>query len=81
MCFREFHATTGVNGDYTTTPPLDVTVTGSSPGTGGENLSVDVDGIVVVSVAGTLQVQMKQNATVACNTVQLGTYIQAEPVV
>lgn len=53
---------------------------GNAPGANTNNRTWTVDGYAIVSVAGTLAIQMKQAATAACNTVQYGTYLETMPV-
>lgn len=53
---------------------------GNAPGANTNNRTWTVDGFAIVSVAGTLAIQMKQAATAACNTVQYGTYLESMPV-
>lgn len=80
IAFTELFASAGVQGDYTNSPPLDYTINGSTPGTSGEDRRLYIDGIVVVSVAGTMSVQLTQGSTSACNTVQYGTFIESLPI-
>ena len=51
------------------------------PGTGGANHVVRFDGYFVVTVAGTLNVQIKQAATAAITIPQYGTYLEIYPAV
>lgn len=53
---------------------------GVAPGTGGLNRVAYIHAIFVVSVAGTISVQMKQAATAACTVVQYGTFAEVFPV-
>jgi len=53
---------------------------GNAPGANTNNRTWTVDGYAIVSVAGTLAIQMKQAATAACNTVQYGTYLESMPI-
>lgn len=52
----------------------------NAPGANTFNRTWTVQGHLIVSVAGTLAIQMKQAATVACNSVQYGTYLESMPV-
>jgi hypothetical protein len=61
------------------TQPLGTQMDGSAPG-GATDRVARMEGTIVVSVAGTLQMQMKQAATANAATYQAGTYIEAFPV-
>jgi hypothetical protein len=62
--------------DYTT---LGSTLTGSSPA-GATNRVSRLEGLFVISVAGTLNIQVKQAATANATVVQYGSYLEAFPV-
>ncbi len=60
--------------------PLGTTINGVAPGTAGADQVVKFDGIFVVTVAGTINVQIAQAATSAISVAQFGTYLEVDPV-
>jgi hypothetical protein len=56
------------------------TISGAAPGTGGANKLTYIDGVFVISVAGTVSVQMSQAATAACDVLQYPSYLEIFPV-
>ncbi len=58
---------------------LDVTLTGSAPGSGNSRITT-FDGIMTVSTPGTLNIQVSQAAAANGNTLQVGTYLEIFPV-
>lgn len=77
VCY-EVHAANGVGvADGTGLGGL---LTGAAPSTGGANQVWNFDGIFVITVAGTLAVQMKQAATAASDILQYPSYLEVFPV-
>lgn len=76
--WTETHAANGVGTSDAQT--LGTLQPGVTPGTGGANHVVKFDGIFVISVAGTINVQIKQAASALITVLQYPSYLEIYPV-